>query len=63
MSAAAAIRLPPAIAELVGEAFGSTFWWIIGLSVVATVTSLSLPRHAQATADEQSGSAPLPVAR
>jgi MFS family permease len=38
-------RLPAAIADRVGEAFGATFWWIVGLTAIGLVAGLFLPRH------------------
>ncbi|WP_007517548.1 DHA2 family efflux MFS transporter permease subunit [Pseudofrankia saprophytica] len=45
LAASSAQKLPEAIADKVGAAFGATFWWIIGLSAVGFVSSLLLPRH------------------
>jgi hypothetical protein len=44
-----AAHLPPAvrhhIAPLMASAFGSTFWWALGLLGVAFVASLALPKR------------------
>ncbi|WP_410173551.1 DHA2 family efflux MFS transporter permease subunit [Frankia nepalensis] len=45
LSVSAGAKLPDQIADRVGEAFGATFWWIIGLSVLGFVASLFLPRR------------------
>jgi hypothetical protein len=45
LAASSAQRLPEAVADKVGAAFGETFWWIVGLSAVGFVSSLLLPRH------------------
>ncbi|MBX6391761.1 MAG: DHA2 family efflux MFS transporter permease subunit, partial [Frankia sp.] len=42
-AAAAQGGLPAPIANQIGEAFGETFWWVIGLCVIGFVASLFLP--------------------
>jgi hypothetical protein len=37
-----------AIAPTIAEAFGSTYWWALGLVVIAFIPSLFLPRHGSA---------------
>nr|MDT0667787.1 hypothetical protein [Micromonospora sp. DSM 115978] len=39
-------RLPEPVANGVGQAFGATFWWVLGLTAVGSVAGLFLPRHA-----------------
>jgi UPF0716 family protein affecting phage T7 exclusion len=36
------------IAPTIAEAFGATYWWALGLVVLAFVPSLFLPRHGSA---------------
>ncbi|MBX6390508.1 MAG: DHA2 family efflux MFS transporter permease subunit [Frankia sp.] len=43
LETAAQAGLPAPIANQIGEAFGETFWWVIGLSVIGFVASLFLP--------------------
>jgi EmrB/QacA subfamily drug resistance transporter len=62
LSEAAGVKLPGHIADLVGEAFGSTFWWIIALSAVGFVASLFLPRHPPSAARDHVA-APAPEER
>ncbi|CAO5161385.1 MFS transporter, DHA2 family, multidrug resistance protein [Frankia sp. AiPs1] len=43
LAESAGVKLPGPIADKVGEAFGSTFWWIVALTAVGFVASLFLP--------------------
>jgi EmrB/QacA subfamily drug resistance transporter len=57
VSAAQRARIAPPMAA----AFGQTFWWALGLLVVAFVASLALPRTKPVLPDGESAPAPLPV--
>jgi EmrB/QacA subfamily drug resistance transporter len=61
-------ELPPAVREqlapLMADAFGATFWYALGLLVLAFAASLLLPKHRPAPVedpDDQAGNAPAPV--
>ena len=66
--AGATSTLPPAIREklapLMADAFGHTFWWALGLVVVALVVALAvLPKHKpEPTVDDESDGDPEPAA-
>jgi EmrB/QacA subfamily drug resistance transporter len=46
------------IAQPLSTAFGSTFWWALGLTVVALVPAFLLPRIGPASLGDDAGSAP-----
>nr|WP_242423939.1 DHA2 family efflux MFS transporter permease subunit [Frankia sp. EI5c] len=57
LESAQQVSLPPEVADKIGAAFGETFWWIVGLTVVGVISGLFLPRHA---APRSTAGAPTP---
>jgi EmrB/QacA subfamily drug resistance transporter len=49
------------IAEPMAKAFGHTFWYAVGLLVVAFLGSLTLPRHKPVFSDESATTGAIPV--
>ena len=62
LEASGGSRLPEPVAQIIGHAFGSTYWWIVGLTGVGLVFSLFLPRHAPAVAGEVGEAGPAAAA-
>ncbi len=46
LSLATVAHVPPHITASLASAFGSTFWWVVGIAAILLVPSLLLPRHA-----------------
>ncbi|MGP0032259.1 MAG: DHA2 family efflux MFS transporter permease subunit [Acidimicrobiales bacterium] len=49
------VKLPPLVADHVATAFANTFWWSVGLILVAFIPTLFLPSHAVRPVDEADG--------
>jgi len=58
LSLATVAHVPPQITASLASAFGSTFWWVVGIAVLLLVPSLLLPRHARAPRDAGPGLPP-----
>jgi len=51
----AAVKLPEPVAAKLADAFGYSFWVVIGVTAVGLVASLLLPKHRPATAAAEEG--------
>ena len=58
LSLATVAHLPPAISADLAAAFGSTFWWVVGIAALLLVPCLFLPHHAPVSADGGAGPGP-----
>ncbi|WP_154677351.1 DHA2 family efflux MFS transporter permease subunit [Parafrankia discariae] len=47
LNASEGTDLPATVADKIAHAFGATFWWVVGLTVLGLVSSVFLPRHAR----------------
>ncbi|MFL6238284.1 MAG: MDR family MFS transporter [Actinomycetes bacterium] len=58
----AAVRTSDSARQALADAFGHTFWWVVGATVVGIVPALFLPRHAATAPDEEQAKQREPVA-
>ncbi len=58
LSLASVAHLPPAISADLASAFGSTFWWVVGIAALLLVPCLFLPHHAPVPASGGTGADP-----
>jgi hypothetical protein len=56
-----AARLPEEVAGKLSDAFGYSFWVVIGVSAVGLVAALILPKSRPVPASEGSSAVPVPV--